>query len=222
MPLDPQKKYQWSEDGNGKYTIYSVEIFYPHIKHNEDGSIKYEITEDTIKEIINNYGYSVIHEGYYPIAHLGHHNVFGDCRENVGYLDAFREENKHIVCDIIDLDRETIEKALNKRLPYRSVEYDFVEKKIKTLALLESQPPALALPIMILEDEPQGAVVQSYSSLRNYILGDKGLNPEEEKKEGDSVGLAQLSEKIDKVCSYMEGQAEVMQKMSMYMEHCES
>ena len=144
------KKYKWSKNLSGKYTIYDVEIF----GLVDDSSRGLKITPSDAKKIVSKF-YSNKCKSFYPRIFVGHHQTTEN-RQGVGFLDnvCYVPETQLFVSDLAELLPETLEDIrLRNKYPYRSVEYIHSDHLITGLALCESQSSYFPLPLLVLGEQ---------------------------------------------------------------------
>ena len=135
--VDKLIKYGWVEQPNGRFSIFNVPIFKLY-KDKKKG----ELTKNDAKEVIKN-AQEAAKLGKFPSLHIGHHQLGSAANTpGAGYLDniSFSEADDTFYADFVELYPEVFQQIKNLLYPERSVEYLTDQKKIKGLALLESQP----------------------------------------------------------------------------------
>lgn len=170
-------RYKIISDGDNFYTILGVPIFEMHTDRGfpcdqawMDAAIKNHLV---YKE-----------RDYRPTIIVGH-NVKGQEKGAVGFLDNLVLRGKRLYADLVRVPKEIKEKIVANSFPSRSVEILPKSKRILTLALLGGTTPHFTLPQMAYENEELGLWYRSPEEMLT----------EEQKKEifemvGKSVGEA--------------------------------
>jgi len=169
--ITPLKRYKWKKQSNGKYSIFDVEIFRPFERETESGE-EIELTPSEAGEVIANFQSDKNH-GRYQRVHLEHQPQGTKNARGIGYLDNIRwdENRKEFFADLVEIEQEHFERFMNGDLPYRSVEYDFQNKKITGLAILESRPDYFNFTNLFLaQDEANVNELQYFQAERSKIL----------------------------------------------------
>jgi len=175
-------KYRWVEQPNGAYTIFSVPVFSTYTRDGESVGV------NSLRGVVAAFQ-KMRATGYYPRVHIGHHADNGADRRGAGYLDNLFLSGKTIYADIVEIPKRIFaEIKQNKRYPYVSAEYSPEQRRISTVALLESQPPFFKFPLidLVSEGEKPEKFSKNFSSwaARNKLIsfqenGDKKMNENE-------------------------------------------
>jgi len=184
MAVQLKKKYPWTKEADGTFTIFNVEVFMTH--DDEMGCV----TPDVGARIVQNFKRS-IDAGHLHRVHEGHHAKGVENRPAAGFLDNLRFDGEFFWADLAEIPPGIFSKIQRKTLPFRSVEYDDKKEKIETLALLESRPPHFELPALVPADEPVqmlSAYQRKISDMRKerklkFFMKKKYQSDEPEKKE---------------------------------------
>lgn len=174
-----KERYRWSQQPNGRYTIYDVPIFSVYAD-DEKG------TADTrdLDEIVSTFRRQR-EDGYYPRLHLGHQKrgktevVEGKPRHvpdvsnapGIGYLDQVHRDGDILRADFVEISPENFERFREGDFPGRSIELHPTENLIEGVAILESRPPFFRFPVLFLEPEAtEGAETDEYYSVRHEAI----------------------------------------------------
>ena len=173
-------KYSWGSLPNGKYAIVDVPVFQV-FSDTQHGTVD----QKSAQEILQNFEKDKSH-GYFPRVFVGHHpDNSAENRPGAGFLNNLRFDGKFFWADIVEVPDEVFKEIQALKYPYRSVEYNDEKKKITGLALLESQPPFFAYPILYLEKSENLNKFQlnkcQVANIANSINA-KGKKMDEEKK----------------------------------------
>jgi len=140
-------KFKIVAEGDGFYTIKDVPVFEMHTDRGFPCDVAW------MKTAIANHNHYK-QQGYRPTIIIGH-NVKGQEKESVGFLDTLVLKGKRLFADLVRVPREIKEKIVRNSYPSRSVEVLPSSKRILTLALLGGTTPHFALPQMAYEDSTE-------------------------------------------------------------------
>jgi len=160
-------KYKWTQQPNGKYTVFDIPIFQT-FKDKKRG----KLDKRDGAEIVKNFNEERT-DGYYPRAHIEHQAEGStENKTGAGFLDNLRFDGKTFFADLVEIPDVLFMQIKDLKYPYRSVEYHADKKKILSLALLESQASFFQFPILNLEEEETKLnTIQQYTcSLREQVL----------------------------------------------------
>ena len=138
-------KYKIVNEGDSFFTIQGVPIFEMHTDRG------FPCNTEWMNAAIKNH----LHHkegGYRPTIFVGH-NVRGQEKESVGFLDNLVLRGKRLYADYVRVPKIMKEKIARNAFPSRSVEILPKSKRILALALLGSTTPHFPLPQMTYEEE---------------------------------------------------------------------
>lgn len=138
-------KFKVVDEGDSFFTIQGVPIFEMHT----DRGFPCDAT--WMNAAIKNH--AVYKEGgHRPTIIIGH-NVKGQEKESVGFLDQLVLKGKRLYADLVRVPRGIKEKIVRNSFPSRSVEILPKSQRILTLALLGGTTPHFPLPQMSYEED---------------------------------------------------------------------
>ena len=140
-------KFKIVAEGDGFYTIKDVPVFEMHTDRGFPCDVAW------MKTAITNHNHYK-QQGYRPTIIIGH-NVKGQEKESVGFLDTLVLKGKRLYADLVRVPKEIKEKIVRNSYPSRSVEVLPSSKRILTLALLGGTTPHFALPQMAYEESTE-------------------------------------------------------------------
>lgn len=147
--------YNAIKQKSGKYIIPNVEIFIPYEDEKidpprVDSSELFDFVENFEKQRSETQLIFGSEKNYLPRVHVSHHDDGTENRVGVGFLDNLLVRNNILYADMIGVPEVMVEDLANGKYPYRSVEFvgKDKDKRIVSLALLESREPYHKLPIM--------------------------------------------------------------------------
>jgi hypothetical protein len=183
--ISTKTKYGWRKQKDGRYDILGVDIF--QLYKSERG----EVSKNDAELILQGFA-DKKNKDWLPRVHIGHQDYASSANQKgIGYIDALRLCGDTFFADIIDLSEEDFKAFINRKYPYRSVEYDPIQKEIVGLAMLESKPPHFEFPVMQLEHYGR-------KTSNIVIFSTENIMPEEkigEKIEETPVGETPIGEK---------------------------
>jgi len=132
-------------EGDGFYTVKNVPVFEMHTDRG------FPCDQTWMKEAIAHHQ-TYKEQGYRPTIIIGH-NVPGQEKEAVGFMDGLVLKGRRLYADLVRVPKAIKEKIVRNAYPSRSVEVLPKSKRILTLALLGGTTPHFALPQMAYADE---------------------------------------------------------------------
>lgn len=185
--IPTKTKYKWTQTADGRYNIFDVDIF----KTKRSEQIIVSAGDEAV--ILKNFENDKNND-WLPRVHLGHqnYNETKNC-QGIGYLDKlyFEKDSNTFFANLIDIPVDIFEQIMQRKFPYRSVEFDTAAKKIVGLALLESRPPFFTFPVLDLAQFYNKTTILLFSEekeimeLENKDLKEKKNTKKEEQKKED-------------------------------------
>lgn len=167
-----QRKYSWTQQPNGNYCIFDVEIFKVFDEREVEPGKKISSASandlNFLKEIFE---MKKQEKSFYPRIHIGHHDKGVSNMEDAGFLDFFYVRDGLLYSDLAEIPESVFLQIKAGYYPYRSVEIAH-DGSIASLALLRSRHPVFDFPILALEEEPREPSAQAIEIFqkRNFVI----------------------------------------------------
>ncbi len=158
-------EYQWEPLPDGTYLIRDVEVFPTCVRRAKapDGTVvTLDYDQNWIADALRE-GIQADADGHlYPL-HIHHHGDPDNAPVEIGAVRLTREgvcvvkgeARNCLFADLIVTDPEAFQRIRGKRLRYRSVETSYAKRKIKSVSMLDHQPPFHELAMVTLAEEPE-------------------------------------------------------------------
>lgn len=168
----PPKPYQARRESDGTYTILDVEVF-GCVAENAHGTNP-EVDDKFLLDCLTRYRARAA-EGYTPPLHIQHHG-FGEQVERAGefrlkrvQMTTYEGRNEPILwADFVRIPEHVFRRIETGEIPYRSVEVDYDDREIQSIALLSHDAPYFKFRNLTVRLS-DGAGVAGYSALPDGI-----------------------------------------------------
>jgi len=151
------KEYSWTRQPNGKFTIFSVEVFAP-VEAGDKDQLDFAIDENWMEGAVKKFQAKAA-RGVYPVVHIGHQEDGGTKNQpNVGFLNGLRieydDDGPKMYADMVEVKPKVFQAIRDLTFPNRSVELLPPHDEISSLALLQSREAHFPFPMLAPEGKP--------------------------------------------------------------------